>query len=50
MPIAAPGFRLPDETRLGKVALQILKPHYLIGGNGPGDRLHQFPEEIVEVG
>ncbi|HET9275865.1 MAG TPA: VOC family protein [Gemmatimonadales bacterium] len=23
MPIAAPGFRLPDETRLGKVALQI---------------------------
>ena len=24
--------------------------NYLIGGNGPGDRLHQFPEEIVEVG
>ncbi len=24
--------------------------NYLIGGNGPGDRLHRFPEEIVEVG
>jgi Xaa-Pro aminopeptidase len=24
--------------------------NYLIGSNGPGDRLHQFPEEIVEVG
>jgi len=24
--------------------------NYLIGGNGPGDRLHQFPEEVVEVG
>jgi Xaa-Pro aminopeptidase len=24
--------------------------NYLIGGNGPGDRLHQFPEEITEVG
>src|ERR1700742_359673 len=22
---------------------------YFIGGNGPGDRLHQFPEEIVEI-
>lgn len=24
--------------------------NYLIGGNGPGDRLHQFPEVVVEVG
>lgn len=24
--------------------------NYLIGGNGPGDRLHQFPEEVIEVG
>jgi Xaa-Pro aminopeptidase len=24
--------------------------NYLIGGNGPGDRLHQFPEKVVEVG
>ncbi len=24
--------------------------NYLIGDNGPGDRLHRFPEEIVEVG
>ena len=24
--------------------------NYLIGSNGPGDRLHQFPETIVEVG
>lgn len=24
--------------------------NYLIGGNGPGERLHQFPEEVVEVG
>ncbi len=24
--------------------------NYLIGGNGPGDRLHQFPEQVVEVG
>jgi len=24
--------------------------NYLIGGNGPGDRLHRFPEEIIEVG
>ena len=24
--------------------------NYLIGSNGPGDRLHQFPEAIIEVG
>jgi Xaa-Pro aminopeptidase len=30
--------------------LNWLCDNYLIAGNGPGDRLHQFPEEIVEVG
>jgi len=30
--------------------LNWLCDNYLIGGNGPGDRLHQFPEEIVEAG
>ncbi len=30
--------------------LNWLCDNYLIGGNGPGDRLHQFPEVIVEVG
>jgi len=30
--------------------LNWLCDNYLIGGNGPGDRLHRFPEEIVEVG
>jgi hypothetical protein len=30
--------------------LNWLCDNYLIGGNGPGDRLHQFPEEIAEVG
>ncbi|HEY1311712.1 MAG TPA: M24 family metallopeptidase [Pseudolabrys sp.] len=30
--------------------LNWLCDNYLIGGNGPGDRLHQFPEEIGEVG
>ena len=29
--------------------LNWLCDNYLIGGNGPGDRLHQFPEEVVEV-
>ena len=24
--------------------------NYIIGGNGPGDRLHQFKEEVVEAG
>jgi Xaa-Pro aminopeptidase len=24
--------------------------NYIIGGNGPGDRLHQFPEVITEIG
>ena len=24
--------------------------NYLIGDNGPGERLHKFPEEITEVG
>jgi hypothetical protein len=23
--------------------------NYFIGGNGPGDRLHQFPEVITEI-
>jgi len=30
--------------------LNWLCDNYLIGGNGPGDRLHRFPEEIIEVG
>jgi Xaa-Pro aminopeptidase len=30
--------------------LNWLCDNYLIGGNGPGDRLHQFPEQIIEVG
>ncbi len=30
--------------------LNWLCDNYLIGGNGPGDRLHRFPEEVVEVG
>ncbi len=29
--------------------LNWLCDNYIIGGNGPGDRIHQFPEEIVEV-
>ena len=24
--------------------------NYLIGPNGPGERLHRFPEEITELG
>ena len=30
--------------------LNWLCDNYLIGGNGPGDRLHQFPEDVIEVG
>jgi Xaa-Pro aminopeptidase len=30
--------------------LNWLCDNYIIGGNGPGDRLHRFPEEVVEVG
>jgi Xaa-Pro aminopeptidase len=30
--------------------LNWLCDNYIIGGNGPGDRLHQFKEEVVEVG
>jgi Xaa-Pro aminopeptidase len=30
--------------------LNWLCDNYMIGGNGPGPRLHQFPEIIVEVG
>jgi Xaa-Pro aminopeptidase len=30
--------------------LNWLCDNYLIGGNGPGDRLHQFAEDIIEVG
>jgi Xaa-Pro aminopeptidase len=30
--------------------LNWLCDNYLIGGNGPGERLHKFAEEIVEVG
>ena len=30
--------------------LNWLCDNYLIGGNGPGDRLHQFPEEVVQAG
>jgi Xaa-Pro aminopeptidase len=29
--------------------LNWLCDNYVIGGNGPGDRIHQFPEEIVEI-
>jgi hypothetical protein len=24
--------------------------NYLIGSNGPGERLHRFPETVIEVG
>ena len=30
--------------------LNWLCDNYIIGGNGPGDRLHQFPEVVVEAG
>ena len=30
--------------------LNWLCDNYLIGGDGPGERLHQFPEEVVEAG
>jgi Xaa-Pro aminopeptidase len=30
--------------------LNWLCDNYLIGGNGPGERLHQFPEDVVEAG
>jgi Xaa-Pro aminopeptidase len=30
--------------------LNWLCDNYLIGGNGPGERLHRFPEEVVEAG
>ena len=30
--------------------LNWLCDNYIIGGNGPGDRLHQYPEEVIEVG
>ncbi len=30
--------------------LNWLCDNYLIGGNGPGDRLHKFPEQVVEAG
>ena len=30
--------------------LNWLCDNYIIGGNGPGDRLHQFKEEVVEAG
>ncbi len=30
--------------------LNWLCDNYLIGGNGPGDRLHRFPEQVVEAG
>jgi Xaa-Pro aminopeptidase len=29
--------------------LNWLCDNYIIGGNGPGDRIHYFPEEIVEI-
>ena len=29
--------------------LNWLCDNYIIGGNGPGDRIHQFPEEIIEI-
>jgi hypothetical protein len=31
-------------------ALNWLCDNYIIGGNGPGDRIHRFPEVIVEAG
>ena len=30
--------------------LNWLCDNYIIGGNGPGDRLHQYPEQVDEVG
>jgi Xaa-Pro aminopeptidase len=30
--------------------LNWLCDNYIIGGNGPGDRIHQFKEEVVEAG
>ena len=30
--------------------LNWLCDNYLIGSDGPGDRLHEFPEEVIEVG
>ncbi len=29
--------------------LNWLCDNYIIGGNGPGDRIHYFPEEIIEI-
>ena len=37
-------------TYVHKGMLSWVCDNYLIGSNGPGDRLHQFPEEIIEVG
>ena len=30
-------------------SLNWLCDNYIIGGNGPTGRIHQFPEEIVEI-
>jgi Xaa-Pro aminopeptidase len=37
-------------TYVHKGMLSWVCDNYLIGSNGPGDRLHQFPEAIIEVG
>jgi len=37
-------------TYVHKGMLSWVCDNYIIGSNGPGDRLHQFPEAIVEVG
>jgi Xaa-Pro aminopeptidase len=37
-------------TYIHKGMLSWICDNYLIGSNGPGDRLHQFPEAVIEVG
>jgi Xaa-Pro aminopeptidase len=37
-------------TYIHKCMLSWVCDNYLIGSNGPGERLHQFPEAIIEVG
>ena len=50
MPIAKNMNIVVHPTYIRGGYLNWLCDNYLIGGNGPGSRLHRFPEEIVEVG
>jgi Xaa-Pro aminopeptidase len=50
MPIAKDMNIVVHPTYIHGGYLNWLCDNYLIGGNGPGDRLHQFPEEVIEVG